>query len=64
MQTRQAAPTDDHATDAADADAAGRATGHRRPKPPMRVVTKGWLTREERTIDIEELQREREHAGG
>ena len=29
----------------------------RRP-PPMRVVTKGWLTIEEGQADIEELERE------
>ncbi len=29
----------------------------RRP-PPLRVVTKGWLTLEETTADIEDLKRE------
>lgn len=30
---------------------------HRRP-PPMRVVTKGWWTLDERQADIEELEGE------
>jgi hypothetical protein len=30
---------------------------HRRP-PPMRVVTKGWWTLEEKEADIEELEKE------
>ena len=30
---------------------------HRRP-PPMRVVTKGWWTLEEREADVEELEKQ------
>ena len=30
---------------------------HRRP-PPMRVVTKGWWTLEEKETDIKELEKE------
>ncbi len=32
-------------------------SAHRRP-PPMRVVTKGWWTLEEREADIKELEKE------
>jgi hypothetical protein len=42
---------------AGDAGQAPASPPHRRP-PPMRVVTKGWWTLEEKPADIEELETE------
>lgn len=39
-------------------EAPARAAARPRRPPPLRVVTKGWLTLEETTADIEDLKRE------